>query len=729
MIAPWLQEILYGEWDWRAALRRIAAGLRGTGAERALTARDVARALEHVEPDRRFAIATYRLAGAEHDDGRALELAVESGRWDDVSQLAMQARTSIGSIDAMVSEAWALLELGQAGRVRRLVPASPADPRLRAVRAELAGPQPAAVEQWRVAGEARTGAAAAEAYLITARLARAGGRDDWRQWLVRALGADPSSRWAASLALDARWNSGPTAVSRLLEVLRLRLSALEGQGDLAGWCDVARDSVARLWFAQDQAQVRGLARRLLTSTLERAYAERVPEIPGHLALWSMLDEAATADESRVETLRLLVTAIESPVPTHDHVWLAALGADICSRVGNQVAAQAYAAVVAEHAPRHPAAREWYGHSTQIPLRSEVELESFQAALQELEVAACADLEIEDMSPIGDDEELVLGPGGGAALSALPEPGRDHTDYELAAELAGVDELVLSQAPQSEDAVINAALAAVEAALREPVDAGDGSGRVPSRPTAVLGSDAAGAWVPPWIRRAPRVAAHGGPGTDSASPTSSASDATRRRTTELGQVATQARTPAGAPRAQPPAVTPPSVQVDPMAVVSLPRLPSAPAAIIPGAARTALAGTRAAKAATPRSVPISTSSEAARTRRRTRSQPVAPQLANEPAVEARAKARALVPADLRLQLGDREITVTVRDVSVSGMFAVTSDKLPVGAVYSGELRLLGPNLVEEVYPVEVRVVRRTALGVGLELISPAPPLLVALAGGG
>lgn len=781
MIAPWLSEILYAEWDWRAVLRRVAAELCGSAEQRARASVEVARALEHVEPDRRFALAMYRHAGPDHDEGRGLELAIELGQWEDVSQLAMVARTTRGSLDALVSEGRALLELGQETRAQRLVPATPSSAGVVALRAELDGGSEAALGEWVSRGEQLAGAASAECFVVAARLARVLGRSDWHKWLEAALRADPGHRFALALLLDSRWTKGRRGVSTLLEVLRQRLGQFDERGELRSWCDATRDAALRLWFSSDAEKVRGLSRRLLVASLERAYQERLPQIPGHLAIWAALDAGAAADGTRVELLRLIVEALDVPAPAHDHVWLAALGSEICSRAGNPTAARAYAVVVAEHAPLHPAAREWFGHATSVPVRSEVELEAFHAALLRLEVADAGgsfddELQIEDMSTLT-DEDLTLGPGGSSAALSLPaEPGRGHTDPELAAALAGVDELVLAQVSCADDAVIADVLAAVDASLRESgevaaVAGGDhGSStreRGAARATAVLGSDAAEAWSSAaWIRRGAeptsrRVLAVGpdpdGPGV--AVP--------RRRATALGPSALELRPPAAAigpsaPELRPPAAAlrPPPWQqarkadtepwpgararldarARPEAGAGSTAASSEPAGAVAGSASGATgssgsasspsgaASSAASGSAVVGLIPGVAASALAASRTRpvaaVRGLPVVP-ASPPPRAEARAAPRTTLPVDLRLFSGEREISMQIRDLSRTGLFAVTEEKLPVGAVFLGELRLPAADLTEHAFEVRVRVVRRTELGLGLELVSPQPALLAAL----
>ncbi len=102
----------------------------------------------------------------------------------------------------------------------------------------------------------------------------------------------------------------------------------------------------------------------------------------------------------------------------------------------------------------------------------------------------------------------------------------------------------------------------------------------------------------------------------------------------------------------------------------------------------------------------------------------PPLPSPPTAKPRAQ-RVTVSMDVRLFLGDRELAIQSRDVSTSGLFAVTSEELPLGALLTCELSVPSSGLSEEVHRVQLRVVRRSPIGYGCELVEPSPALRSAL----
>lgn len=98
-----------------------------------------------------------------------------------------------------------------------------------------------------------------------------------------------------------------------------------------------------------------------------------------------------------------------------------------------------------------------------------------------------------------------------------------------------------------------------------------------------------------------------------------------------------------------------------------------------------------------------------------------QLTVPPEQEQRHAERRVQPAELRLEVGGREVAMQVRDLSASGLFAVTSEKPAVGALLRCELHVVGDDLQEQVIHTQVRVVRRTPLGIGLSFLDQVPEL--------
>jgi hypothetical protein len=644
MIAPWLLEILCRKRNWRLELRRIADELPKLSSERAMATIDVARAFEHLEPDRRFAISTYQRCGDDEEIGRALSLAIEAAWWAAVRPLAQRRRLATGSLDALVWEGRALIDLGEHGKAAQLVPEHPVDPRLQAVRVELDGGSEGALAHWQAQGRAQSGSAAAEAFMIAARIARATGMIDWVRWLEQAVAADPQHTGAVALWMEHYFQTPHDDCGALLGFLRRRLDVFDASGDLVAWCNATRELAMRLWSGVAGERHRGLVRRLLIAVLERVYRDALVEIPGHLAMWVVLDEAATVDSTRTEQLRLIVTALDLALPVADRVWLAALGADICAEQSNLAAARAYAAVAAEHAPLHPAVRDWFAGAAADPRCAEGEVEAFREALLLLDVEACQELQIESMAPIDEPSGIeidVMSTGGGGAGSPL--------------------------GGQAQDAIRHALLA-IDYALIAPEPA-----TVESAPSS---SSSMPAWTPAGLAREAPGAARGRRNAQASE------DGKRHRVTMLGLSSAVLRPPVAAAASSSPSATP---------VLST-------SALIPELARRALAGAGR---------PL-----------------VLPPVAEPPQAVVRAP-RIAVAIDLRMFIAGREIVMQSRDVSATGLFAVTDAVLPVGQLVQCELRIPGPGISEQSHSAVVRIARRGTIGYGLELVTPSPDLRTAL----
>jgi PilZ domain len=785
MIAPWLQDLLVRERNWRGTLRRLSSEW-AQRRDRSGSLAEVGRALEHVEPDRRFAVVAYQNAGPEVAAGRALDLALELGWWSAVVPLATQERSATGSIEALVWEGRALIDQREVERADRLIPSAPDDPRVAALRAELAGGSAKALAEWQACARSLTGSEAAEAYLITARLSRVLGHPDWEHWLELATQADPSHLGAVSMLCELRLRDDDDS-KRLLAFVRTRLEIFDRRDDVAAWCDAVRHISMRLWFREPEGHHRGLARRLLTAAIERAYRDGLVRIPGHLAMWALLDEGASGDHTRPELLPLVIAGLEAQLPVFDRVWLAALGAEICAAESNLSAAHAYAAVVAEHAPLHPVVRAWFAGTVAEQAPQDDQLDSFRDALLQLEVEACQELQIEEIAPIEESDDLELAAPGFSTISMRPvliEPtGDPHPRLDVAVggstpharrspieepapappprrALGTVDEAITDgpapTAPRwaAPPEVLDAALLAVEAELvpcagddeadrgarvsaEDPVDAAP-----PPAPAASTSSSMA-AWSPAGLSRErarsnPVVVSVGFHGVDGAWGDPSPSIQARRRATEMGPLAL--RPPAVAARAaaqpvsRPPRVTVPGA---PAAV----RLASAAPAIQPSSGASAPApAAPAAKAPAPR--PPGAPSTATRavaapgaakpliptTALRAISGAAQPKPLPKPPPPPQARPRAhrvTVSMDLRLLIAGQALAMQSRDVSSTGFFAVTSHDLPIGEVVECELRVPARGLVEQTFRVKVRIVRRSDIGYGFELVAPSASLVAAL----
>lgn len=85
----------------------------------------------------------------------------------------------------------------------------------------------------------------------------------------------------------------------------------------------------------------------------------------------------------------------------------------------------------------------------------------------------------------------------------------------------------------------------------------------------------------------------------------------------------------------------------------------------------------------------------------------------------------IAMDLRMRVEGRELAIQSRDVSTTGLFAVTNEALPLGAVVEAELSVPSSGLSEEVHRVRLRIVRRSKIGYGCELVEPSAELAAAL----
>ena len=349
MIAGWLFELLRREADWHSALPKIAAQISELPEDRVQAALDLGAAFEHLEPDRKRAIGAYQLAGPRRDGGRSRALATQLGWWPAVARLAQIELQARPAVEPLIAACRALIDEGNPELARRIfadakVADVKGDASIATLRAELAG-KGSEWKQWLQLARTLTGRAAADALVSTARLARADGRREWPTHLEAALAADPGHRYASALLTDHAFASGDRKA--ILDVMKVRLV----DTDTASYCDVLRDIAARVTLTTTNHG--GLARRLLRGALDRAYEIGLSQIRGHLAMWSLLDRAASQDGRRAEQLPLIMRALELSLPDYDRVWIAALGAAICVEAGDSAAARSYAAVVAERAPSHP----------------------------------------------------------------------------------------------------------------------------------------------------------------------------------------------------------------------------------------------------------------------------------------------------------------------------------------------------------------------------------------
>jgi hypothetical protein len=340
MIAPWLRPMLWGERDWDRALRRVVHA-SGGGGDRDERARALGAACEHVAPDRRRAIAAYAAGGPELL-ARARALAVAEAWWPAVARLAHAERGQTGAADLAVVEFGAWLDAGEpllaamvAAEARA---AAPADPWLAIVDGVVRGGAAAGDAADQLAAQGGDDPRAALAVVRLARLASDGPR--FHRALAHAALRAPDEPVIVALALHALDDE-----AALHQLVRARLH----DQPPATWAATASD-IGRALL--ERPGLRGLGLRLIRAALTLTYEHGLAVPTGHLALWTSLVEHASEAGARRSLLTLAAAALDGELPLDDRVWLAALGADIALIDGGAPEiAQAWAAVVAEHAPR------------------------------------------------------------------------------------------------------------------------------------------------------------------------------------------------------------------------------------------------------------------------------------------------------------------------------------------------------------------------------------------
>ena len=345
MIAPWLRPMLWGERDWDRALRRVVHA-SGGGGDRDERARALGAACEHVAPDRRRAIAAYAAGGPELL-ARARALAVAEAWWPAVARLAHAERGQTGAADLAVVEFGAWLDAGEpllaamvAAEARA---AAPADPWLAIVDGVVRGGAAAGDAADQLAAQGGDDPRAALAVVRLARLASDGPR--FHRALAHAARRAPDEPVIVALALHALDDE-----AALHQLVRARLH----DQPPATWAATASD-IGRALL--ERPGLRGLGLRLIRAALTLTYEHGLAVPTGHLALWTSLVEHASEAGARRSLLTLAAAALDGELPLDDRVWLAALGADIALIDGGAPEiAQAWAAVVAEHAPDHPSVR-------------------------------------------------------------------------------------------------------------------------------------------------------------------------------------------------------------------------------------------------------------------------------------------------------------------------------------------------------------------------------------
>jgi hypothetical protein len=343
MIAAWLRPMLWGERDWDLALRRVLHATGTGGGDRDERALALGAACEHVAADRRRAVAAYAGGGPELL-ARARALAVELAWWPAVARLAQAERARTGAAGLAIDELGAWLDAGEpmlaamvAAEARA---AAPTDPWLALLDGAVRGDASPAAAADQLAAQAGDDPRAA---LARVRLARMGGDGaSFQAALASAARLAPDDPVVLALALSELDDE-----AALHQLVRARLH----DRPPVAWVEAA-GGMGRALLARPG--VRGLGLRLIRAALTLTYEHDLAVPRGHLALWALLVEHATEAGARRSLLALATAALDRELPLDDRIWLAALGADIALVDGGAPAvAQAWAAVVAEHAPDHP----------------------------------------------------------------------------------------------------------------------------------------------------------------------------------------------------------------------------------------------------------------------------------------------------------------------------------------------------------------------------------------
>jgi len=708
-IAPWVLPVLWREHDWRAAIERLGKQLAGADnqqqAQRAAV--ELGRASEYIDPDRRRAIALYELAGAGGVD-RARELALELGWWSARARLTLAARAR-GEADPRLvleeAEAWwdadqpDLCALALAG--------------LRAEHGVHAGELGALMGgedlQDHVADAVAravtsTGAEAAEAYVMAARFSRAAGRTgDVTRWLESALTAHPSHATAAAfLLMLARQSRDPELLKRYLQ---LRLEST----DVTEWVDRMRACAFALIESDHH---RGFGLRLLRHALERGYESGHANIPGHLAMWTVLAAHAAADGTRRELLPLVITALQSSPREVDRVWLGVLATEISLRDANHpVVAGAYAEIVAEHAPDHPIVRELVA----------------MVAITQPEPATASTKQATAPIPVVPAAAVT------AAAAQLEESFDVDVDlddaYAEAAE-ASMFEAMLEDDLELEDEIFPVRAAEQPAVIARPV-ASAPSAKLPSAHTASdvkPATTSRSSTVPSTAGRLPTAATSSGtkPSAGAAKPLATPSEIRPEARSRSKPSVAPASIAKPATAVKPASIVPASMKTSSIIPTSLgkPAAISQPYSITKPASK--ITGAMQPIARTP-PVARSSSPGVVLAALRTPNRPVIPPRAADPPDAAPRARRIAMPIDICMIRADKtRIDGHSRDVSTSGLFVLTDAKLAVNDELTLELRLPGKEaFTEDEFRSRARVARRAEGGYGLELVSPEAALIAAL----
>jgi len=694
MIAPWIFELLRRERDWRAALPKIAAHLSELPDDRVRAGLDLGAAFEHIEPDRYHAIIAYQLAGAQRDGGRSRQLALEIGWWQAVGRLATVDLQSSGQAESLIVACRSLIDDGKLDAAKRLLTEHPGAGKhatAAGLRAELDGRS----SEWRTfATNAKRmrGSAAADAYVTAARLARTAGTTDWGRHLEAALEADPQHLVAGAMMMDLAVASEDDKL--VFDLMRIRCLGLDGYE----YSEAVRLISVRLLLA-DPAYHAGMGRRLAKFAIERAYGAGLSEIPGHIALWTLLDAAAAQDGTRSDLLPMIMKGLACPIPDFDRTWLAALGAAICVEAGSTETAHTYAAIVATHAPSHPIVRELLSDaSIEEDLTDDLEL------LEEDAQAPSFD----DILP--NDFDLSLAPLSMAATyseaPAVEEPSVDPRFLDVS--VRALDEH--HEIPATRRTRLHGPVPVLDDVPDEPVSQRPRASA--ARPKANAQAAAAPAPTPAPEPAQTPVTATAAPASIVTALATSLDDAwdvdaelfpQRRQTSKLEALPKPPSEPEPAakaapePAAVPAAPTPPRPKAP--SVPPRPSTPSIPPVLVPAAAARVLK-----EAGVPRPLP---------------------KLPLPPNLKPRAE-RVAVAVDVVLVHGGNTTHAHTRDLSGSGFFAVTPVPFEKGTVVECEIRMpVAGELSAKIFKARAKAVRKDVNGVAFALVEPPADLSAAI----
>ncbi len=678
MIAPWIFELLRREQDWRAALPKIAEHLAELPEDRVRAGLELGAAFEHIEPDRYHAILAYQTAGPQRDNGRSRALALEIGWWQAEGRLAAVELQASGSSEALIAAARSLLDDGKADAARRLVQEHPAAAKNTMVAsagllAEIEG-RGADWKTFAAAAKKQKGRAAADTYVGAARLARSVKARDWSRQLEAALEADPKHAVAAAMLMDLAVESEDDKL--VFDLMRVRCLGLDGYD----YSEAVRWIATRLLLASPSHHA-GMGRRLAKVAIERAYGAALTEIPGHIALWTLLDATAAQDGTRTDLLPLIMKGLDLAIPDFDRTWLAALGASICRDAGNAETARAYAAIVAEHAPSHPIVRELLalaGAEVEEDLSDSLELLEDDAQTPPVESLLPDDLELGHMW-MG---EVVPR----AATEVDDNPGFDPRFIDLS--IRALDDLIETPPEKPAAPAKPAAAPVAKPVPPEP--------EPPQRTSTIDEEWDVDEELFPRRRRSTKI--------------SEVLEPILAHKADPPSVPLASVPPAPAPSPAPaptPVATPKIVNAATLAAQKA--APSKPAEKPPADKPASLIPTAAMKvlqqAGTPRPLP---------------------KLPPPPNPKPRAE-RHVVAVDVVLEHGGKSIHAHTRDLSATGFFAVTSVDIAIGTTLECELRVPTPGeLASKSFKVRAKAMRRDTTGVGFLLVEPPAALLAAIA---